>query len=74
MGLPGPAKIPHSAGVSGGSSEVVGGWWLGWWLGSVEYRIRDFAIKYGHKLRLDRAKEVKALEDILSQAAEWGTP
>ena len=38
-----------------------------WWY-SLKYRIRDFAIKSSHKLRLDRAKKTKALDDRLS---EW---
>ena len=37
---------------------VVGNWlW-----GSLKYRIRDFVIKYGHKLWRDKAKKPKALE------------
>ena len=39
-----------------------------WW-GSRKYRIRDFAIKYGKQLKLDR---VKSLEDRLSRAVEGG--
>ena len=36
-----------------------------WW-GPLKQRIRDFAIKYGRKLNLDRAKVAKSLEDKLS--------
>ena len=45
-----------------------------WWE-SLKFRIRDFAIKYGKQLQLDRAKKAKSLEDRLSRAvAGWGTP
>ena len=40
-----------------------------WW-GSLKYRIRDFAIKYGRQLKLDRTKKTKSLEDKLSRAVE----
>ena len=40
-----------------------------WW-GSLKYRIRDFAIKYGRQLKLDRTKKVKSLDDRLSRAVE----
>ena len=36
-----------------------------WW-GSLKHRIRDFAIKYGCQLNLDRTKVVKSQEDKLS--------
>ena len=50
----------------GVSGAVVGNrWW-----GSLKYRIKDFVIKYCHKLRLDRAKKAKALEDWLFRAVE----
>ena len=42
-----------------------------WWE-SLKFRIRDFAIKYGQQLQLDRAKKVKSLEDRLSRAVEVG--
>ena len=35
---------------------------------------RDFAIMYGTRLNLDRAKKVKSLEDRLSWAMEVGIP
>ena len=38
-----------------------------WWA-SLKHRIRYFATKYSHQLNLDRAKEAKSIEDILSQA------
>ena len=44
-----------------------------WWV-SLKYRIRDFAVNYGTKLNLDRAKKVKPLEDRLSRAVEVGIP
>ena len=40
-----------------------------WW-GSLKYRIRNFAIKYGQHLKLDRAKKARSLEDRLSQAVK----
>ena len=40
-----------------------------WWE-SLKYRIRDFAIKYGQQLQLDRAKKAKSLEDRLSREVE----
>ena len=40
---------------------------------SLKYRIRDFVIKYGRQLKLDRAKKAKSLEDRLSRAVEGGT-
>ena len=39
-----------------------------WW-GSLKYRIRDFAIKYGRQFKLDRTK---SLEDRLSWTVEGG--
>ena len=42
-----------------------------WW-GSFKHRIRDFAIKYGRQLNLDRTNVAKSLEDKLSQAVEEG--
>ena len=42
-----------------------------WW-GSLKYRIRDFAIKYGRQFKLDRIKMVKSLDDRLSWAVERG--
>ena len=44
------------------------------WLGSLKHMIRDFAIKYGHQLNLDRTKMAKSLEDKLSQVMEGGFP
>ena len=44
-----------------------------WWE-SLKFRIRDFAIKYGQQLQLDRAKKAKSLEDTLSRAVEVGDP
>ena len=44
-----------------------------WW-GSLKYRIRDFAIKYGRQLNLDGTKMAKSLEDKLSRAVEVGIP
>ena len=32
--------------------------------------IRDFALKYGHQLNLDRTKVAKSLEDKLSRVVE----
>ena len=40
-----------------------------WW-GFLKYGIRDFAIKYGHQLNLDRTKMAKSLEDKLSRAVK----
>ena len=40
-----------------------------WWE-SLKFRIRDFAIKYGQQLQLDRAKKAKSLEDRLSRTVE----
>ena len=40
------------------------------WLGTLKYRIRDFAIKYSRQLNLDRTKVVKSFEDKLSQVVE----
>ena len=37
---------------------------------SLKYRIRDFAIKHGRQLKLDRAKKAKSSEDRLSKAVE----
>ena len=42
-----------------------------WWE-SLKYRTRDFAIKYGQQVQLDRAKKAESLEDRLSQAVEGG--
>ena len=42
-----------------------------WW-GSLKHRIRDFAIKYGRQLNLDRTKMTKSLEDKLSRAVKGG--
>ena len=42
-----------------------------WW-GSLSYRIRDFAIKYGRQLKLYRAKKTKSLDDRLFQTVEMG--
>ena len=42
-----------------------------WWV-SLKYRVRDFAIKYSHQLKLDRDKKAKSLEDRLSRAVEGG--
>ena len=42
-----------------------------WWE-SLKFRIRDFAIKYGQLLQLDRAKKAKSLEDRLSRAVAGG--
>ena len=42
-----------------------------WW-GSLKHRIRDFAIKYGQQLNLDRTKEAKSIDDRLSRAVAWG--
>ena len=35
-----------------------------WW-GSLKYRIRDFAVKYGQQYKLDRTKMAKSLDDRL---------
>ena len=40
--------------------------------GSLKYRIRDFAIKYGQQLNLYRAKMAKSLEEKVSQGVEGG--
>ena len=40
--------------------------------GSLKRRIRDFDIKYGHRLNLDRTKVAKSLEDKLSRAVDEG--
>ena len=42
-----------------------------WW-GSLKHKIRDFAIKYGRQLNLDRTKVAKSLEVKLSQSFEGG--
>ena len=42
-----------------------------WWE-FLKFRIRDFAIKYGQQLQLDRAKKAKSLEDRLSRVVEGG--
>ena len=42
------------------------------WLASLKYRIRDFATKYGQQLKLDKAKEAKAIDDRLSRAVAGG--
>ena len=42
-----------------------------WWE-SLKFRIRDFTIKYGQQLQLDRAKKAKSLEDRLSRVVEGG--
>ena len=42
-----------------------------WW-GSLRYRIRDFAIKYGHQFNLDRTKMAKSVEEKLSRVVEGG--
>ena len=42
-----------------------------WW-GSLKYRIRDFAIKYGRQLKLDKTYMVKSLDVRLSQVVERG--
>ena len=42
-----------------------------WWA-SLKYRIRDFATKYGRQLKLDKAKEAKAIDDRLSRAVAGG--
>ena len=45
-----------------------------WW-GSLKHRIRDFDIKYGRQLNLDRTAEAKSIDDRLSRAvAGGGTP
>ena len=44
-----------------------------WW-GSLKHRIRNFTIKYGHQLNLDRINVAKFLEDKLSQTVEGGIP
>ena len=65
IGLPGAAGETNSEGVSG---AVTGNKWCV----SLKYRIRDFAIEYGTKFNLDRAKKVKSLDDRLFQAVERG--
>ena len=45
--------------------------WNKWW-GSLKYRIRFSAIKYGRQLKLDRAKKAKTLDDWLSWAVGMG--
>ena len=42
-----------------------------WWV-SLKYRIRDFATKYGQKLKLDKAKEAKSIDDRLSREVAGG--
>ena len=42
-----------------------------WW-GSLQYWIRELAIKYVKQLVLDRAKKAKSLDDRLSRAVESG--
>ena len=42
-----------------------------WWA-SFKYRIRNFATKYGQQLKLDKAKEAKAIDDRLSRAVARG--
>ena len=44
-----------------------------WW-GTLKYRIRDFAIKYGQRLALDKAAKAKDLEDRVSRAEDGGDP
>ena len=44
------------------------------WLESLKYKIRDFAIKYGQQLKLDRAKKAKSLDDIFSCSGEGRLP
>ena len=39
-------------------------------MGSLKYRIREFAIKYDKQLNLGRAKKAKSLDDRLSWALE----
>ena len=41
---------------------------------SLNYRIRDFAIKYSQQLTLNRAQKAKSLEDKLSWAVEGPPP
>ena len=43
----------------------------GWW-DSLKYSIRDFAFKYSHQLRLDRAMKARALENRLFREMEAG--
>ena len=64
-GLPGLARIPNKAGVSG----VVTGnrWWV-----SLKHRIRDFATKYCRQLNLDRTRKAKSTEDRLSRTVTGG--
>ena len=40
-----------------------------WW-GFLKHKIRDFVIKYGRQLNLDRTNIAKSLEDKLSRAME----
>ena len=51
---------------------LIGAFTSNIWWGSFKHRIRDFAIKYGHQLNLDRTKVAKSLEDKLSRAVEGG--
>ena len=44
------------------------------WGVSFKHRIRDFAIKHGNQLNLDRIKVAKSLEDNLSSAVRGGIP
>ena len=65
IGLPRPAGIPSSVGISGGGDGNK------WW-GSLKHRIRDFTLKYGHQLNIDKTKMAKSWEDKLSRALEGG--
>ena len=50
--------------------EVVGNrWW-----DSLKYKIRDFVIKYGRKLKLDKTKKAKSLDDRISWAVKERLP
>ena len=42
-----------------------------WWV-SLKHRIRDFTIKYGQQLFLDRTRKAKSIEDRISWAVAWG--
>ena len=42
-----------------------------WW-GSLKYRIREFAIKYGRQLKLGRTKMAKSLDGRPSRVVERG--
>ena len=67
MGLLGPAGISSSVGIGGvvtGNKQC----------GSLKHWIREFAIKCGHQLNLDRTKVSKSLEDKLMGAMEVGIP